>query len=64
MIKNGIELLREYIANVHIKNASWVRQAGNWTWQWDGLQQGMVEWPGAGRRPTLPVNRRRRWPPP
>jgi sugar phosphate isomerase/epimerase len=41
----GIELLREYIANVHIKNASWLRQAGNWTWQWDGLQQGMVEWP-------------------
>jgi sugar phosphate isomerase/epimerase len=41
----GIELLREHLANVHIKNASWVRQAGNWTWQWDGLQQGMVEWP-------------------
>jgi len=29
----GIELLREHLANVHIKNASWVRQAGNWTWQ-------------------------------
>jgi sugar phosphate isomerase/epimerase len=41
----GIDLLRDYLANVHIKNASWVRQAGNWTWQWDGLQQGMVEWP-------------------
>ncbi|HKS58200.1 MAG TPA: sugar phosphate isomerase/epimerase [Steroidobacteraceae bacterium] len=41
----GIELLRAHLANVHIKNASWVRQAGNWTWQWDGLQQGMVEWP-------------------
>jgi sugar phosphate isomerase/epimerase len=41
----GLDLLREHIANVHIKNASWVRQAGNWTWQWDGLQQGMVEWP-------------------
>jgi len=41
----GIELLRTHLANVHIKNASWVRQAGNWTWQWDGLQQGMVEWP-------------------
>lgn len=41
----GIELLREHLANVHIKNASWVREAGNWTWQWDGLQQGMVEWP-------------------
>jgi sugar phosphate isomerase/epimerase len=41
----GIELLREHLANVHIKNASWVRHAGNWTWQWDGLQQGMVEWP-------------------
>jgi sugar phosphate isomerase/epimerase len=22
-----------------------VRQDGTWTWQWDGLQQGMVEWP-------------------
>lgn len=41
----GIDLLREHLANVHIKNASWVRQGGNWTWQWDGLQQGMVEWP-------------------
>ena len=41
----GIDLLREHLANVHIKNASWVRQSGNWTWQWDGLQQGMVEWP-------------------
>jgi sugar phosphate isomerase/epimerase len=40
----GIDLLREYLANVHIKNASWVRAGGNWTWQWDGLQQGMVEW--------------------
>jgi sugar phosphate isomerase/epimerase len=41
----GIDLLREHLANVHIKNASWVRAGGNWTWQWDGLQQGMVEWP-------------------
>jgi sugar phosphate isomerase/epimerase len=41
----GIDLLREHLANVHIKNASWLRQAGNWTWQWDGLQQGMVQWP-------------------
>jgi sugar phosphate isomerase/epimerase len=41
----GIELLRTHLANVHIKNASWVRQAGSWIWQWDGLQQGMVEWP-------------------
>jgi sugar phosphate isomerase/epimerase len=41
----GIDLLREHLANVHIKNASWVRHAGNWTWQWDGLQQGMVQWP-------------------
>jgi sugar phosphate isomerase/epimerase len=41
----GIDLLREHLANVHIKNVSWVRQDGTWTWQWDGLQQGMVEWP-------------------
>lgn len=41
----GLDLLREHLANVHIKNASWVRAAGSWTWQWDGLQQGMVEWP-------------------
>jgi len=41
----GIDLLREHLANVHIKNASWVRAGGHWSWQWDGLQQGMVEWP-------------------
>jgi sugar phosphate isomerase/epimerase len=41
----GIELLREHLANVHIKNASWLRQSGHWAWHWDGLQQGMVEWP-------------------
>ena len=36
----GLDLLRDYVANVHIKNASWVRKEGHWTWQWDGLQQG------------------------
>lgn len=41
----GLDLLREHVANVHIKNVSWVRKEGHWTWQWDGLQQGMVEWP-------------------
>ena len=41
----GIDLLREHLVNVHIKNASGVRERGNWSWQWDGLQQGMVEWP-------------------
>jgi sugar phosphate isomerase/epimerase len=41
----GLDLLRDCVANVHIKNASWIRQEGQWTWQWDGLQQGMVEWP-------------------
>jgi len=41
----GLDLLRECVANVHIKNASWIRKNGQWTWQWDGLQQGMVEWP-------------------
>ncbi len=40
----GLDLLRDYVANVHINNASWVRKEGHWTWQWDGLQQGMVEW--------------------
>jgi sugar phosphate isomerase/epimerase len=41
----GLDLLRDCVANVHIKNASWLRKDGHWTWQWDGLQQGMVEWP-------------------
>ena len=41
----GLDLLRDCVANVHIKNASWIRKDGHWTWQWDGLQQGMVEWP-------------------
>jgi sugar phosphate isomerase/epimerase len=41
----GLDLLRDYLANVHIQNVSWIRKEGHWTWQWDGLQQGMVEWP-------------------
>jgi len=41
----GIQLLREHVANVHIKNVSWLREADGWKWHWDGLQQGMVDWP-------------------
>jgi 3-deoxy-7-phosphoheptulonate synthase len=41
----GIRLLHEHIANVHIKNVSWLKHADGWKWRWDGLQEGMVEWP-------------------
>lgn len=41
----GVQLLREHVANVHIKNVSWRREADRWQWYWDGLQQGMVDWP-------------------
>lgn len=41
----GVHLLREHVANVHIKNVSWLREGEGWKWRWDGLQQGMVDWP-------------------
>ncbi len=41
----GVQLLREHVANVHIKNVSWLRDEDSWKWRWDGLQQGMVDWP-------------------
>jgi len=41
----GLELLREHVANVHIKNVSWLRESDSWKWCWDRLQQGMVNWP-------------------
>jgi sugar phosphate isomerase/epimerase len=40
----GIHLLRDHIANVHIKNVSWVRERSEWKWKWDGLANGMVDW--------------------
>jgi len=41
----GVQLLREHVANVHIKNVSWLREGGAWKWRWDGLRRGMVDWP-------------------
>lgn len=41
----GIHLLREHVANVHIKNVSWLRERDCWQWRWDGLREGMVDWP-------------------
>lgn len=41
----GIQLLREHVANVHIKNVSWLRAGESWKWYWDRLQEGMVDWP-------------------
>jgi len=41
----GVQLLHEHVANVHIKNVSWLREGDDWKWCWDGLQQGMVDWP-------------------
>jgi sugar phosphate isomerase/epimerase len=43
--EHGVHLLRSHIANVHIKNVSWLRKAESWKWRWDALGQGMVDWP-------------------
>lgn len=40
----GLRLIRQYIANVHIKNVSWTLSKEGWIWQWAKLQQGMLDW--------------------
>jgi sugar phosphate isomerase/epimerase len=42
----GIELLGEYLAHVHAKNAAWQRdESGRWTCEWARLQDGIADWP-------------------
>jgi sugar phosphate isomerase/epimerase len=42
--KLGVEVLREYLGHVHVKNVSWQKEE-TWRWTLDELEQGMVEWP-------------------
>ena len=39
----GLEVVREYLEHVHVKNASWHRKGG-WQWKWDTLEDGMADW--------------------
>jgi sugar phosphate isomerase/epimerase len=41
--KMGVEILGDYLGHVHVKNASWRKEA-NWNWSWDELETGMVDW--------------------
>jgi sugar phosphate isomerase/epimerase len=40
----GIQLMREYIDNIHVKNAAWGMRRQEWCWQWSPIQDGMVDW--------------------
>ncbi len=40
----GIELLGTYLAHVHVKNAAWRQQDGQWQCQWAPLHEGIVPW--------------------
>ena len=40
----GINLIRPYLANVHVKNMRWKQTKEDWAWEWTGLTQGMVDW--------------------
>jgi len=40
----GIQLLRPYIDNVHVKNAVWSSNRGAWCWHWSPIFDGMVNW--------------------
>lgn len=41
----GLQLNRERLANVHVKNAAWAHSAIGWRWHWTTLRDGMVDWP-------------------
>ena len=41
--KLSVEILGDYLAHIHVKNASWHRE-DKWNWQWDDLESGMVNW--------------------
>ncbi len=42
--KLGFQLLGDYLAHVHVKNAAWTKRDGKWIWSWDKLEEGMVDW--------------------
>lgn len=42
----GIDLLGEYLAHVHAKNAAWHRdESRRWSCGWERLQDGIADWP-------------------
>ena len=38
----GTEIIKDYLAHVHIKNASWKSEAGQWVHQWEDLECGIA----------------------
>ena len=42
--KMGIEVLGEYLAYVHFKNAGWVKRDGRWTCEWMPMREGIIDW--------------------
>lgn len=47
-LKMGMELLGDYLAHVHVKNAAWFtrdnRETYPWECKWVGLERGIVDW--------------------
>jgi len=41
--KVGVEVIRDYLWHVHVKNTSWWKEE-KWNWRWDELGQGMADW--------------------
>lgn len=41
----GLNLVKNHIDNVHLKNMSWIYSDQRWQWTWDSMDKGMVEWP-------------------
>ena len=42
--RKGMEILGEYLAHVHAKNAIMVRADGGWRPEWVGLGEGLADW--------------------
>jgi sugar phosphate isomerase/epimerase len=43
--KMGLEVLGEYLAHVHVKNAAWFpKEEGGWEWKWYPMRTGVVDW--------------------
>ncbi|MEW4371896.1 sugar phosphate isomerase/epimerase family protein [Paenibacillus kandeliae] len=40
----GLEMLGPYLAHVHVKNAAWQQQDGQWQSGWAPLHEGIVPW--------------------
>lgn len=40
----GIDLIRSYLDNVHVKNVRWISDDKGWSWEWTPVTHGMVDW--------------------